>query len=147
VLAARGCDGDGIPATGGGGTYTFASTACELASNPSDGLDAGDPQSTCSISSSGTYNNTLCGFGSSIGSVTINKEGLAPYATATANITYIADIGTVTGTGTEFDGEAGGPPSYPVTLAGSVLLTVTSPQTDGECTHSFDVQGSVTITE
>jgi len=116
--------------SGGGGTFSF-STGAPLgctAVDPDDGVVA-----SCTINASGSFTNIVCGTGSASGTATISDPSDGG-VTVTFSITFVAGVGVLTGSA------QGGP------VAGAVLITANSPQTDGvHCTNGFTVNSANAI--
>jgi hypothetical protein len=72
-----------VQQVGGSGSYAFQSSKCEEAA----------PAKACSISSSGTYTNIVCGTGSASGTATLSPDG----KTFSYHITLVAGLGVLTG--------------------------------------------------
>ena len=68
---------------GGSGSYTFNSIAC---------VEAPSPAGLCSITSSGTYTNTVCGTGAANGVATVT-----PGPTFSYHIQFVSGVGVLTG--------------------------------------------------
>jgi hypothetical protein len=109
---------------GGGGTYSFTSDVCAGASSD---VDAG----LCTISSSGTYSNIVCGTGNVLaGSTATTTEPDGASDTVGITITFVAGVGVLT-SGAQ----------------GVAILIGTGPGTDGStCVTGFDVVGAAVLT-
>jgi hypothetical protein len=135
-----------VQPVGGGGSYTFSSTAspgaCAINSADSDaGSPTGDVEAggACTITSSGTYTNTVCGTGTATGTATLSESGSDTY-TITYTITFAAGQGVLSGTATE-SGDA----SETAPIAGNVTIIPTG----GTCATGvtqFTVVGSAVST-
>lgn len=142
--------GGGVPVAGGEGTYTFATDVCAYVSDPSvqDGLNE---VGTCNFTSTGTYENLVCGTGEAdgnAGQTVINTSGDGS-ASAVYHIDFVAGVGVVTGTATETDVDG----QNPATLAGLTVLlppTPTIPPTlppTGVCVTGFNVVGVAALVD
>jgi hypothetical protein len=113
---------------GGGGTYSFSSDVCAGASSD---VDAG----LCTISSSGSYTNIVCGTGTVFSATATTTESDGASDTVGIAITFVAGVGVVTGA-----------PSA-TTVAGVAVLVGTGPGTNGStCVTGFDVVGAAVLT-
>jgi hypothetical protein len=114
-----------VQATGGTGSYSFVSDVCAGVS-----LDATPPEAgTCSITSSGTYSNIVCGTGSASGSATATENVDGAADTFSYTITFVAGVGVIQGgaTGVVLIVPTGlGAPSSCVTAFTPVGVAVTS---------------------
>jgi hypothetical protein len=120
---------------GGGGSYTFNSIACAGASVDLDGA-VPDPTAVglCSITSTGTYTNTVCGTGTvNAGSTASITEADETY-NASITITFVAGVGVV-------QGSVGADP-----VVGVAVLLPTSPATPPACVTGFTVVGAAATT-
>jgi len=116
-----------VGAVGGTGSYTFASSACEMVSAPEVGA--------CTLVSSGTYSNIVCGTGTWSG--TANLNGPDGSESMSYTITFEDGTGELTGSMNANDG--------PATVTGIVDLTPSG----GNCvngTTQFTIVGHLTIT-
>jgi hypothetical protein len=147
-----GCPGVGIPYVGGVGTYSFA-TGSGVGGIPPFCLEAGFNSGPsvfvtdeCSISSSGSFSNIVCGTGTAGGTATIAagtpavNVGGNPATGASYAIVFVAGVGVLEGTAGFANGGSG-------PMAGVILLqaadTGGAPGTSGPCVFNFDVLGAV----
>jgi hypothetical protein len=124
------------------GTYSFGSKNCVTQSDVGDtNMDpppTGEVDATCSITSSGSYANTVCGTGTADGSAILSAEGSANYWVGSYHIVFVNGVGALTGSGNEIDSGASD-------IDGTVQITPTG--TGAFCATGFMVVGSGTITE
>lgn len=130
-----GCNG--IPTVGGSGGYTFTTSGlCKTVDADNDG-DGGSLAANCTIDSTGTYKNTVCGTGSAAGTATItlsNGEDDIDYT-----ITFVAGVGVIGGTSTEKDSAGAVTGSGP--LHGAVQISPATAPSGSTCTTGFNVVG------
>jgi hypothetical protein len=110
---------------GGTGTFSFHGPAtCSL-----NGSTPAANNST--ITSTGSYNNIVCGTGTATGSAAI-KVGTAAPVNLTYTIQFVGGAGAITGTGTSTGGG-------PVHIRPSLTNAANPP---GDCVTKFDVVGA-----
>jgi hypothetical protein len=129
--------------TGGGGTYDFNSSVCDIVSDIGVTESVTGEVGGCTFGAPGSYNNLVCGTGFAWGTFSIVAEGSNPYATGSYGIIIVAGQGVVTGSGSEVD-------SGPVLLAGAITLTPDQPfpgLPGGPCTSGFTASGVATLLE
>ncbi len=114
-----------VQLVGGSGGYSFSSIVC---AGVSSDVDAG----LCTLTSTGSYVNIVCGTGTVSGSVTTGEPDGAS-DTAGISIIFVAGVGVATTT----SGGTGG---------GVAILLDTQPSTDGShCSNGFNVVGAAVI--
>jgi hypothetical protein len=135
IPAEPSCTSAGIPYVGGSGTYSFATgtflpVGCEAAD-----LDSASPVSACTISSSGTYTNVVCGTGLAQGSATVS----AATETIDVNdytIAFAGGLGVIESTAvSDSDGDA-------TAAAGLVDISPVGSGGTAYCTSGFNVIGA-----
>lgn len=141
------CTGTGLPIIGGSGGYVFTTNGlvCEGLVSTDVPPEAGDPDvaTSCSISSTGSYTNVICGTGLASGTANLSSGGDPDDSyTASYSIVFVGGIGVLTGSVTANGGDDNG-----ATVAGVLSLSPTAalPPT-GECVAGFDVAGVVATT-
>lgn len=143
-----------VQQVGGNGTFGLTSNLCQASSDPgvTEGMDDLTPTS-CTISASGNYSNTVCGEGFVTGTADIyvpEEQPNGPYAHVTFTAEFIDGTGPITGQGQEFDpGENDNGNEYPITIAGVINLTPDLPLLSApNCAAGFTVSAvPVTIEE
>ena len=134
IPALPSCNSGGIPYVGGSGTYSFSTGTFLPVHCEAVDLDTASPAAACSILSSGTYTNVVCGTGLAQGSATIS----APTETLSVNgytIAFAGGLGVLAApsiSDTDGDASAG---------AGVVDISPGSPGLTSYCTAGFNVVG------
>lgn len=143
---------NGVPLILGTGTYGFNSTTCVGVSLGGDeGATAGlevEANTACSVTSTGTYTNVVCGTGLATGNATITEGGGSDtYTVSNYTIVFVGGVGVVvapTITESEADGD-----TVPGVGAGVVVLTPVGsavPPPTGLCVTTFTVVGALVAT-
>jgi hypothetical protein len=127
----------------GSGNFTFASTACAVASLSGTDGEAGEPgpdleaSRLCSAQATGVYNNIVCGTGFVNGTGSLDEGATSDSYSASFHIDVLAGVGVLTGTASETEnGSSTTPPSQP-NLAGLVALAPQLPGPANACTIQF----------
>jgi hypothetical protein len=128
-----------VQTVGGTGTYSF-SGSCTVAVGDSEVGGAPEVPSSCTITSTGSFTNVVCGTGLVTGSATIN-EGAPDPSTISANYTivFVGSVGVVVSTSVT---ESDSPP--PAAAAGVVQILPTT----GNCVtpvSQFAVSGVLAL--
>lgn len=134
--------GNSVPFVGGTGTYSFASSACELASGTAVADDEGPHLSGCALSSTGAYTNVVCGTGTLGGQADISTPTDAD-DTMTVDYNGTAVTGIVVATGTVVSPPQGD--DFGNSAVGMFMMVPTGTSGDGGCTTQFSVSGGFTL--
>ncbi|MHB8717269.1 MAG: hypothetical protein ACYDAC_00035 [Candidatus Dormibacteria bacterium] len=144
--------GSGVPWVGGEGRYQFNSFVCALQSLDTDGLPLGETDPACSISSTGSYQNIVCGTGVAQGTVNLystlqSYRADHLYAAGNYGIVFVSGLGVVysyDNSGVEYDNDINTPEA--AWLDGAVVLTPTAGIPPlGSCVGGFTVVGAAAL--
>lgn len=147
VSATPTCTGTGIPLVGGSGAYDFTTSGlvCQVVVSEDVSPDAtpdAPPPNGCSLTSTGSYINIVCGTGLASGTANVSANADDDDFTASYSIVFVAGLGVLSGTVLSSNGD-----DFGASLVAVLTLSPTAalPPT-GECAAGFNVTGVAMLT-